>query len=66
MEENNKKTITRYEYQIALNPTQEDMNVLGKDDWELVTVDRGFAYFRKPYYEVVQNVTPLIISDNQK
>lgn len=36
-----------WEYAHTDNPTLENLNKLGEQGWELVSVDQGHAYFRR-------------------
>ncbi len=37
--------------QVGLNATYEVLKQAGLDEWELVSVDNGIAYFKRPHPE---------------
>lgn len=46
--------MTQWEYTRASNPTWQELNDLGDEGWELVSVDSyGLAIFKRPKHDAI-------------
>ena len=46
-----------WEYRVTTDPTDEELETLGRNGWELVAVSGGSCYFKRPRLSFREQVT---------